>query len=77
MVQAKLPLDDWGAFVRMAHVITNNYYVRVLGGEAAYRLPLGNVTSDHLADALKTLQVTWHGPQATTPSRRTRLTTPF
>ena len=40
----------------MAPIITNNYYVRVLGGEATYRLPLGNVTGAHLDSALRTVQ---------------------
>jgi len=42
-------------FVRLAPVISNNYYVRVLAGESAFFSGLGNVTGLHLAAALDQL----------------------
>jgi hypothetical protein len=55
VLRSKLPVEDMAAFVKLAPIITNNYYTRILGGEGVYRLPLGNVTKVHHDSALAVL----------------------
>jgi hypothetical protein len=55
-LHAPLPRHDWPAFAALAPILCNEYFVRVLCGEATYRLPLGNLTSGHLEAALDALR---------------------
>ena len=55
-LHAPLPRHDWRSFVDLAPIISNDYFCRVLGGEATYRLPLGNLTNGHLEAAFDVLR---------------------
>jgi len=55
-LHAPLPRHDWRSFVELAPIISNDYFCRVLGGEATYRLPLGNLTNGHLEAAFDVLR---------------------
>ena len=45
---AGMPLETMEGFVAIAPVVTNDFYVRILNGEAVYRLPRFNLTDQHL-----------------------------
>ena len=45
---AGMPLETMEGFVGVAPMVTNDFYVRILNGEAVYRLPRFNITMQHL-----------------------------